>query len=168
MFFSSVIHILEDMKVELGDSSSKAQDTTNSISSSCQMKVNRQIKANSDMNPNDAVDSFISCAQPLVANKIEELNKEIKEQASLRTVLAGKWEDYTCADFDLPTTTPKKMSNWEYRGKEHVVGVLLDRDTAKIHYVKVSWRRDHNFTNLFRSLDAQFNQSNYFHLLFCF
>jgi len=97
---------------------------------------------------------------------IEEFNKEIKEQASLRTVMAGKWEDYTYADFDLPTTTPEKMSNWEYHGKEHVVGVLLDRDTAKIHYVKVSWRRDQNFTNLFCSLDAQFNQSKYFRLFF--
>ena len=60
------------------------------------------------------------------------------------------------------------MSNWDYQGKEHVVGVLLDRDSAKIHYVKVSWQRDNNITSLFRSLDAQFTQSNYFHLLFCF
>ena len=163
---SSVIHILEDMKVEVNDSSSKAHDTTNSISSNCQMKVTKQIKANTAMNPIDVIDSFVSCAQPLVANQIEEVNKEIKEQASLRTVMAGNWEDYTCADFDLPTTTPEKMSNWDYRGKEHVVGVLLDRDSAKIHYVKVSWQRDSNVTSLFRSLDAQFTQSNFFYL-FC-
>jgi hypothetical protein len=60
------LFILEDMKVELSDSSSKTQDTTNSISSTCQMKVNEQIKANTAMNPNNAVDSFVSCAQPLV------------------------------------------------------------------------------------------------------
>jgi hypothetical protein len=89
MFLSSVIHILEDMKVELSDSSSIAQDTNNSISSNCQIKVNQQIKANSAMNPNDAINSFVSCAQPLVANKIEELNKEIKEQR-LRTVFGWK------------------------------------------------------------------------------
>ena len=141
---SSVIHILEDMKVEVNDSSSKVHDSTNSISSNCQMKVTKQIKANTAMNPIDVIDSFVSCAQPLVANQIEEVNKEIKEQASLRTVMAGNWEDYTCADFDLPTTTPEKMSNWDYRGKEHVVGVLLDRDSAKIHYVKVSRQRDNN------------------------
>ena len=90
MFLSSVIHILEDMKVELSDSSSIAQDSNNSISSNCQMKVNQQIKANSAMNPNDAINSFVSCAQPLVANKIEELNKEIKEQSRLRTVFGWK------------------------------------------------------------------------------
>ena len=77
------------MKVELSDSSSKAQDTTNSISSNCQMKVNQQIK-HSAMNPNDAINSFVSCAQPLIANKIEELNKEIKEQSRLRNVFGWK------------------------------------------------------------------------------
>ncbi|KAL3765029.1 hypothetical protein ACHAW5_004288 [Stephanodiscus triporus] len=131
-----VIHILEDMKVEVKDSSSKAKQITSTITSNCQMEVNQQIKANAAMNPNEAIEAFVSCAQPLVANKVEELNKEIKEQASLRTELAGKWEDYTCAAFDLPTTTPEKISIWNYRGQDHVVGVLLDRDTAKIHYVK--------------------------------
>jgi hypothetical protein len=128
------------MKVEVKDSSSKAKQITSTITSNCQMEVNQQIKANAAMNPNEAIEAFVSCAQPLVANKVEELNKEIKEQASLRTELAGKWEDYTCAAFDLPTTTPEKMSIWNYRGQDHVVGVLLDRDTAKIHYVKVSWQ----------------------------
>jgi hypothetical protein len=149
-FRSSVIHIVEDMKLELEDSSSKAQVTTNSMSSNCRTKVDEQIKANAAMNPIDAIDSFLSCTQPLVANKIEELNNEIKEQASLRRLMAGNWEDYTCADFDLPTTTPEKMSSWDYQGKEHVVGVLLDRDTAKIHYVKVSWQRDHIVPSSFR------------------
>jgi hypothetical protein len=132
---SSVIHILEDMKVEVNDNSNEALEITNSITSACQMKVS----ASAGINPNDAIDAFVSCAKPLIANEIEEVNKNIKEQASLRTNLAGEWEDYTCADFNLPTTTPNKMSSWNYRGKEHDVGVLLDRNRAKIHYVKVSW-----------------------------
>lgn len=28
------------------------------------------------------------------------------------------------------------MHNWHYQGKDHTVGVLLDRDEAKIHYIK--------------------------------
>ncbi len=136
---SSVIHILEDMKVEVKANSNKALETTNSITSTCQMKVSPMIKTSAAINPIDAIDAFVSCAKPLVANEIEEVNQKIKEQASLRTDLAGEWEDYTCADFNLPTTTPNKMSSWNYRGKEHAVGVLLDRNRAKIHYVKVSW-----------------------------
>jgi len=121
--------------VEVEDSDSKARDITESITSKCKAKVKQQIQAR-DMDPSDAVDAFVSCAQPLVIHQIEESNKEIKEQASLRTGMAEQWEDYTCADFDLPTTTPKSMHNWSYQGKYHTVGVLLDRDEAKIHYVK--------------------------------
>jgi hypothetical protein len=139
---SSVIHILEDMKVEVKDNTNEALNITNSITSACQMEASSMIKASAGNNPNDAIDAFVSCATPLIANEIEAVNEKIKEQASLRTNLAGEWEDYTCADFNLPTTTPKMMSSWNYRGKEHAVGVLLDRNRAKIHYVKVS------FTNL--------------------
>ena len=57
------------------------------------------------MSPDEAVGAFVVCASPLVTSHFEESNKEIKEQASLRMDLAAQWEDYTCADFDLPTTT---------------------------------------------------------------
>ncbi|KAL7527718.1 hypothetical protein ACHAXR_002093, partial [Thalassiosira sp. AJA248-18] len=130
-----VIHILQDMEVEVEDSVSKAEDITDSITYKCGAEVKQQIDATS-MSPSDAIDRFISCAQPLVSHQIEESNKEIKEQASLRIGMAEQWEDYTCADFDLPTTAPKSMHNWHYQGEDHTVGVLLDRDEAKIHYVK--------------------------------
>ena len=127
------------MKVEVKDYSNEALEITNSVTSACQMEAISMIKASAGISP---IDAFVSCATPLIANEIEAVNEKIKEQASLRTNLAGEWEDYTCADFNLPTSTPKMMSSWNYRGKEHAVGVLLDRNRAKIHYVKVS------FTNL--------------------
>mgnify|MGYP006969969040 CR=1 FL=1 len=117
---------------------SKVQDITDSISSKCHTHVIQQLRSIKNMSPSDIIDAYAACAQPLVANQIEESNKEIHEQASLRTEIARDWEDYTCADFDLPTTTPKRKQTWNYQGKEHEVGVLLDRDAAKVHYVKVS------------------------------
>jgi len=130
-----VIHILEDMTVEVEDSHSKAREITNSITNICQTKVKQQIRTH-DMNPNDAIDAFVSCTSPLATRQFEEYNKQIKEGASLRTQLATQWEDYTCADQSLPTTTPKSLHNWNYQGKDHTVGVLLDRDEAKIHHIK--------------------------------
>eukprot|EP01083_Nonionella_stella_P143412 445761_1 len=130
-----VIHILQHMEVEVEDSNSKVQELSDSITSKCQEKVKQQIKVN-DLNPSDAVDAFVSCAQPLVTRQIEESNKEIKEHADIRIGMAEQWEDYTCSDFELSTTTPKSIHNWSYQGKDHRVGVLLDRDEAKIHYIK--------------------------------
>jgi hypothetical protein len=131
---------LEDItvKVEQREDDPSVQRIADSISSQCHRKVIEQIRANKNMSPDDVIDAYELCAQPLVTHQIEESNKEIHEQASLRSDLAGEWEDYTCADFDLPTTTPKRKQSWSYQGKEYAVGVLLDRDSAKVHYVKVS------------------------------
>jgi len=55
----------------------------------------------------------------------------------MRMEMGAQWEEYTCSDFDLPTTSPKRVKFWQDDdGKDHEVGVLLDRDEAKIHYVK--------------------------------
>ena len=99
-----VIHIMKDMEVEVEDSDSKARVITDSITSKCQAEVKQQIQTQ-NMSPDEAVDAFVVCASPLVTSHFEESNKEIKEQASLKMDLAAQWEDYTCADFDLPTTT---------------------------------------------------------------
>ena len=141
VLFSSVFRILEDITVKVEDRhvDSRVKEIADSIASKCQGKVIQQIRANKKMSPNDVIDAYEACAQPLITNQIEESNKEIHEQASLRTDMSGPWEDYTCADFDLPTTTPTRKQTWNYRGKEYAVGVLLDRNSAKVHYVKVSW-----------------------------
>lgn len=99
-----VIHIMKDLEVEVEDSDSKARIKTEAITSKCQAEVKQQIQAQ-DMSSDESVDAFVACAGPIVTRHFEESNKEIKEQASLRTDLASQWEDYTCADFDLPTTT---------------------------------------------------------------
>ncbi|KAL7550514.1 hypothetical protein ACHAWF_013733 [Thalassiosira exigua] len=130
-----VIHILQDMEVEVEDSDTQSQSATESMTDICHARVKKEIQAN-NMSPSDAMDAFITCSQPLVARQIEESNRDIKKEASLREGLAGQWENYTCADFDLPTTDPESVYSWRYRGKDHTVGVLLDRNQAKIHYVK--------------------------------
>ena len=125
-----VIHILKNMEVEIEDSQSKAREIATSITSTCQEKVK-------EMDPTQILDAFVECAQPLVVNELHEAHKESKEQAMMREQIGGQWEEYSCKDMDLPTTAPKSIHYWQDDdGKEHEVGVLLDRDEAKIHYVK--------------------------------
>ncbi len=138
VLFCSVYRILEDITVKVEDRhvDSRVKEIADSIASKCQGKVIQQIRANKNIN---VIEAYEACAQPLITNQIEESNKEIHEQASLRTGMSVPWEDYTCADFDLPTTSPTRKQTWNYHGQEYSVGVLLDRNSAKVHYVKVSW-----------------------------
>ena len=130
-----VIHILQDMEIEVEDSVSVAEDVSSSILSKCKEEVRRSIELG-EMDASDAIEAFTSCTHPLISHEIEIKNKEIHDQEELRTEIGVQWEEYTCSDFNLPTTTAKSTHRWNYRGKEHDVGVLLDRDEAKIHYVK--------------------------------
>lgn len=135
-----VIHILKDMEIKTEDSQSKAREITSSITSACQEEVTKHLSETLDrqmMDSAQVLDAFVKCAQPLVVNKLEEAHKESKVQAMMRMEMGAQWEEYTCKDFDLPTTAPKSIHYWQDDdGKEHEVGVLLDRDEAKIHYVK--------------------------------
>ena len=121
------------MEIEVEDDTTLSEFASTSILTKCQDKLRGQIE---HMDVIDAIDSFTSCAHPLMSHEIEAKNKEIGEQEELRMKIGTMWEDYTCLDFKLPTTTPQIVENWSYHGKDHEVGVLLDRDEAKIHYVK--------------------------------
>lgn len=132
---SIVIRVLPQFVIEVEDSTSIAEEVSSSILSKCEDRVRQHIEAGL-VEAGDVIDSFASCTHPLISHEIEMKNKEIHKQRELRMDLGEQWEDYTCKDFDLPTTTPKSFHSWKYNGQEHEVGVLLDRDEAKIHYVK--------------------------------
>ena len=105
-----VIHILKDMEIETEGSQSKAHDIASSISSACQEKITQQI---STIDPTQVLNAFVDCAQPLVVNELHGAHKESKEQAKMRMELGSQWEEYSCKDMDLPTTTPKSTHYWQ-------------------------------------------------------
>lgn len=122
-------------EIETENSISVAKEVSTSTLSTCEDRIRRQIKTGS-MDASDAIEAFASCTHPLLSKEIEIKNKEIHDQEEFRLKLGHQWEEYTCSDFIMPTTAPKSIRSWNYRGNEHEVGVLLDRDEAKIHHVE--------------------------------
>ncbi len=130
-----VIHILEDMEIETEDSQSKARGIAASITEDCKEMLQDQLSTT--MDPAQVLEAYVECTQPLIVEELHDAHKESKEQAMMRMDIGAQWEEYSCQDMDLPTTAPKSVHFWEDDdGKQHEVGVLLDRDEAKIHYVK--------------------------------
>mmetsp|Transcript_14115 Transcript_14115/g.29680 ORF Transcript_14115/g.29680 Transcript_14115/m.29680 type:complete len:343 (-) Transcript_14115:180-1208(-) len=128
------------MEIEVEDSDSHAQETSSSILSQCHQQIQRKLQTSSSANAYanatadalQAIEDFASCAHPSLTARIESLHRQIQDQRLLRLDLAESWEDRTCADFDLPTTSPARTRTW----RDRRVGILLDRDDAKIHYVE--------------------------------
>ncbi|KAL7464590.1 hypothetical protein ACHAXS_004929 [Conticribra weissflogii] len=104
------------------------------VLSDCHQRALRTLSATQDVLR--AIDDYTRCARPSLTSTIESLHSQIRDQQDLRLSLAEPYEDYTCADFDLPTTPPRSTHTYLDRdGLPHAVGVLLDRDDAKIHYL---------------------------------
>merc|ERR1712038_72770 len=81
------------------------------------------------------VDYISECIQASVAQEMEDANEEIAFQSGIRKKMAEHYENYTCADYDMPTTEPVESEFWYYKGKKRNVDILLDRPSAKIHLV---------------------------------
>ncbi len=67
---------------------------------------------------------------------MELANEEIAFQAGVRKKMAEHYENYTCADYGMPSTEPVETTKWYFKGKKRDVKVLLDRPSSKIHVVE--------------------------------
>ena len=67
---------------------------------------------------------------------MENANEEIAFQAQIRTKMAEGYENYTCADYDMPSTEPASTHTWYYNRVRREVNVYLNRAASKIHLVK--------------------------------
>jgi len=86
----------------------------------------------------EIINSMSTCFVQQITPKIEELRDEIQLQASIRTDLALKWENYTCADLDAKPSESIENITWTYNEdrKPRKVQKLFDRDASKVYTVK--------------------------------
>mmetsp|Transcript_7969 Transcript_7969/g.18446 ORF Transcript_7969/g.18446 Transcript_7969/m.18446 type:complete len:266 (+) Transcript_7969:1589-2386(+) len=54
----------------------------------------------------------------------------------MRYKVADALENYTCADNDVPTTSPHETRQWTYNSTIRDVHILLDRNESKIHLLR--------------------------------
>ena len=86
-------------------------------------------------NPDDAtavLEQLNKCVEDGTTKQIELANEEIKFQSEIRLDISDMLEEYTCYDEKLETTEPKTSHHWKGR----MVNVMLDRPSAKIHYIE--------------------------------
>jgi len=137
---NQVINVLENFVVQHLDDASRARNNANEVTSVCEKMAKKKVDSlrTADMNEIKVIMEAMSvCIEDGVAQKIEKLNDEISFQASVRTSMGGLLEDYTCDDHGMPSTTPVETKVWRDKiGRTRNVDVMLERDSAKIHFIK--------------------------------
>lgn len=89
-----------------------------------------------ELNGEAAVEFITKCIESSIAKEIEVATEEIAFQAQIRQKMAEGYENYTCADYAMPSTEPAETKYWRFKGRSREVNVLLDRPASKVHYVK--------------------------------
>lgn len=88
--------------------------------------------------PAEVIRLMTRCVEDTVAEHMIKANEEIKYQAELRSKLAEKLENYTCSDYDLPSTAPLRTEYWHHHDSKYTrkVDVLIDRPASRVHVIQ--------------------------------
>mmetsp|Transcript_15312 Transcript_15312/g.18632 ORF Transcript_15312/g.18632 Transcript_15312/m.18632 type:complete len:485 (+) Transcript_15312:173-1627(+) len=127
-----VFYIPENFQVKHEDNKSIARESAAKLLDRCKEEALALPKNDTEA----SIEYLTSCVESSVSKQMENANEEIAFQSQIRTSLAERWENYTCADYDMPTTDSLETKYWRQGPKRHTVEVLLDRPASKVHLVK--------------------------------
>lgn len=139
MVIFPIVHIVEifidsDFNVKHQDNKSLARESANELLDDCEKSIVDYISTDK-MSAADAVQELKDCVSQGVAAEMEKAQEEIGFQTQIRTKMAESLENYTCADYDLPSNEPDSEEQWVYDGYTHDVQIMLDRPASKVHLV---------------------------------
>jgi hypothetical protein len=135
LFFHQAVTIDENFEVRHIDSKSIARESAQTLLEDCQNSVISAIEKDITLLAHNAVQMVSECIFQSVSLEMEKASEEIRFQASLRTKMAGHFENATCADFELPSSEPIATNIWRHKGVSRKVETLLERDASKVHVI---------------------------------
>jgi hypothetical protein len=103
-----------------------------------------QLKLNTSSNSSSietgmASSTITDYALCVEANLTQELQQKLDESDfqfyALEQGFAFEYDDYTCADSDLPTSSPIRNETWSNKDKTYQVGILHERPRSQIHII---------------------------------
>lgn len=80
-----------------------------------------------------AMSAYTSCVEANVTHELLDTNKILSFQSLALNNAVDYFENYTCSDFNLPTSPPIRNETWTNKGKTYEVGIMHDRPRSKIH-----------------------------------
>ncbi len=130
-FFHADVFIDGDFNFKHQDNKSLARDSANDLLMECE----KTILADYTLSVKEAVKNLKECVASGVASEMEKAQDEIGFQSQIRTRMGESLENYTCADYDLPSSEPEEEVEWYHKGVTRDVEIFVDRPASKIHLV---------------------------------
>jgi len=125
----------KDIKVEYEDTRTVAKAQAQGLLTDCQRMALDAVGAD-PTKAAEIIRNMATCVESSVAMEMETAREEITFQASVRKGMGELLENYTCADFDLPSSEPIRSETWRWKGVPRKVDILHDRPASKVHVIK--------------------------------
>jgi len=129
------VFIDDNFEINHQDNKSVARESAKVLIDDCEAQVTRNAKEGG-IGALEAIQELKKCVESGVALEVEKANEEIAFQSGIRKKMAESYENYTCADFDLPTSDAVEDTEWDDGTVVRDVKILLDRPASKVHIVK--------------------------------
>jgi 2OG-Fe(II) oxygenase superfamily len=132
-----VITVSKQFKITHEDHKTVARKGAISIVQDCKALAQQQLQQ-IDAVADNVLAELASCMEAQVAAQLKSVAEDIAFSATTRKKMAGFFENYTCADDDLPSSESKENTTWydNRREMELDVSIMLDRPASRIHVVE--------------------------------
>jgi len=107
----------------------------------CHDQIQAALERFSSSSTIDATDAsrtlseYAACVEANVTRELLDTSDVLSFQESVRNNVIDYFENYTCSDFSLPSTSPIRNETWTNKGQSYEGGVMHDRPRSKIHTV---------------------------------
>lgn len=130
-----VFYLNEGLEIDEEDNVSIARNEATDMIQVCRDKALASVSTDRETSIEN-INELVKCVESSVAVKLENANEEIAFQASVRTKMGSLLENYTCADEELPTTTPIETKTWLHNDRDaYSVDIMHERSRSKIHLI---------------------------------
>ena len=131
----AVISVDASFNLKHEDHKSVAREKASDILDACKLAATAKLHDGADFQ--SVVAEMSECMSGSVVKEFVSLADEVSFQSQVRKSMAGYYENFTCADYDLPTSPSQVNQTWFDRRTRlsHPVQVLLDQPASKVHLV---------------------------------
>jgi hypothetical protein len=133
---SQVFVINANYEIQHFDHTTNARKDAFNIAEDCKNQASEEML--SGVHSDEALDRMATCLEQKSARSILDATDNIYFERKLRKRMAAVYENYTCMDFNLPTSDAIEESTWldPKSGEIYDTHIMLDRPASMIHIIE--------------------------------
>lgn len=132
---SQNFYIKRGIEIVQEDNKTSALDTAANLMSDCETKAKKDER--NGKSSKEIIRDLLECTEQNVAKQLVAAQEEIAFQRRIRTKMAEKMENYTCADETMETTEALRTETWRNNnGFSYKSHILHDHFDSQIHLIE--------------------------------